>query len=395
MPRKCPVCLQALPVGISESTIETRLQKLSLPALELEKKRLKEEFSAKLDETKEATRELMERKFALDLRAAQMRAKQDAERDAKKQLQDAERRASQAEARIRKEVAQARREEQARLKSDIAQGVRLAKLESEARVERIQAQREQDKVRNEAERVRMQGKLDELSRKLDRQSGEQLGSEAELDLYTELKRTFPSDRIERIGKGVKGADIEHKVMEGTKVAGTIIYESKNTSTWGKEFIPQAKKYMTLYETSQVIIVSRVFPPKFKNVKGLCVDCGIPIIERRMAVALASVIRDGVLEIAKLRLTSNFNAEKSQELYEYIVSDKFCTRFREIAEKITELREIQQKEKRSHELMWQEESRIHERIQNGHSIVDAQINAIVQGAFGKGIQSVSTKSRKFA
>jgi hypothetical protein len=175
----------------------------------------------------------------------------------------------------------------------------------------------------------LQGQLDNLSRKLEKQSGEQLGAEAELDLFTELKHAFPGDRIERIGRGVKGADIVHQVMDGTKVAGRIIYESKNTSDWTKSFIAQAKKYQTQYETPHVLIVSRVFPSKEK---GLCVVKDIPVVERRTAVALATVIREGVIEIAKLKLSGKFHDEKSQELFEYIVGDKFCTRFREMGGK---------------------------------------------------------------
>jgi hypothetical protein len=222
----------------------------------------------------------------------------------------------------------------------------------------------------------LQGQLDNLSRKLEKQSGEQLGAEAELDLFTELKHAFPGDRIERIGRGVKGADIVHQVMDGTKVAGRIIYESKNTSDWTKSFIAQAKKYQTQYETPHVLIVSRVFPSKEK---GLCVVKDIPVVERRTAVALATVIREGVIEIAKLKLSGKFHDEKSQELFEYIVGDKFCTRFREMAENIASLREQQQKERTWHENAWQAESKIHERIEGRHREVDAQIRAIVRGS----------------
>jgi hypothetical protein len=165
-------------------------------------------------------------------------------------------------------------------------------------------------------------------------------------------------------------------MDGTKVVGRIIYESKNTSSWQNGFIAQAKKYQTQYETPHVLIVTRVFPSKEK---GLCVVKDIPVVERRTAVALATVIREGVIEIAKLKLSDKFHDEKSQELFEYIVGDKFCTRFREMAENIASLREQQQKERTWHENAWQAESKIHERIEGRHREVDAQIRAIVRGS----------------
>src|SRR5208337_3572729 len=130
----------------------------------------------------------------------------------------------------------------------------------------------------------------------------------------------------------------------------------------------------------VMVVTRVFPSKHK---GLCTVRDIPVVERRMAVALAMVIREGVIEIAKLRLGGKFRDEKSQELFEYIVGAKFCTRFREIAEGVASLREQQQKERTWHENAWQVEAKIHEQIENRYREVDAQIRAIVrEGSNGK-------------
>jgi hypothetical protein len=55
-----------------------------------------------------------------------------------------------------------------------------------------------------------------------------------------------------------------------------------------------------------------------------------------AIPLATVVREGIFEIAKLRLSRTHSSEKSLELYEYIVGDKFSTRFREMADCIESL-----------------------------------------------------------
>lgn len=405
MSSTCPLCNQPLPEAINENELQARIAKLSSPVLAAEKKRLKEDFDNQLVAEREIARQKAERQFQRELREAKERtlrveqdkdrelkrlqkdyserlaaetasAKQEAERGVKKQLLDAEKRAKDADDRRQKEVEQVRKEVQDRLEKEVALNVRLSTRENEAKLEKLQAEREKEKVRYEANSAKLQGQLDDLSRKLEKQSGEQLGAEAELDLFTELRHVFPNDKIERIGRGVKGADIVHEVMDGTKVVGRIIYESKNTSDWNKAFIAQAKKYKTQYETPHVLIVSRVLPSKGK---GLCVVKDIPVVERRTAVALATVIREGVIEIAKLRLSGRFHDEKSQELFEYIVGDKFCTRFREMAENIASLREQQRKERTWHENAWQAESKIHERIEGRHREVDAQIRAIVRGS----------------
>lgn len=378
MSGQCPVCGQVLPAAINQNELQVRIQKLASPALAAEKKKMKEEFAAQLDAALEKTRHNAERQFQEKIRAVELRAKQDAQRDVKKQLLEAEKRAKDAEDRIRKEVEQTRKETENRLKKEVERNNLLATAENERKLQRLQGEREKEKIRYEAESAKLQGKLEDLSRKLEKQSGEQLGAEAEVDLFTELKYAFPEDRVERIGRGVKGADIVHEVREGTKVVGRIIYESKNTMSWQNEFIAQAKKYKTQYETPHVMVVTRVFPSKNK---GLCVVRDIPVVDKRMAVALATVIREGIIEIAKLRLSGKSSDEKSQELYKYIVGDKFCTRFREMAEGVDALREQQRKERDWHENAWQVGSKIYERIEGRHREVEAQIKAIVRGSTG--------------
>lgn len=382
------MCLQPLPTGINEAAIQARIQKLAAPTLESEKKRLQEEYSAKLRATEDETRQKLQRKFQLSLRAAETRARQDAERRAKAQLADVKKRANQAEARIRKEFDQARKQEQVRLKREAALDARRDAQQSEAALEKLKIQHNRERIRYEESIGNLKGQLEDVSRKLEKRSGEQFGTEAERDLHKELTDAFPGDRIGRIGRGVKGADIEHKVMDGAKVAGIIVYESKNTSKWDKKFIAQAKKYRTQYMTPHVMIVSRVLPPKHT---GLCVQSGVPVVDVCMAVELATIIREGVIEIAKLKLTGSFNEDKSRELYEYVVSDKFCTRFRQIADQIVSLQELQNREKTSHERVWEEESRIHETIRGSHVTVEAQIDAIVKGGSSKRGQKIPLRA----
>lgn len=349
MPSRCPLCGQPLPNAIKENELQSRIQKLASPALTVERKKLKEEFDERLEVAIEKTRQIAERQFQRELRTARESARIDAQRDLKKQVTDAERRA-----------------------------VRRTEQNSETKLEKLRSERERDKIRHAEESARFQRQLDELLRKLDKQSGERLGTEAELDLYKEITQAFPRDRIEKIGRGVKGADIVQGIVEGERVVGRIVYESKNTQTWNKEFITQAKSYQTQYETPHVMVVTRAFPPKYK---GFCAVRDIPVIAPAMAVSLAKVIRQGIVEISKLRLSGNLSDAKSQELYEYIVGDKFCTRFREMAECVSSLREHQDKERDWHERAWQAESKIHERMGGRHREVDAQIRAIVSGSFG--------------
>ena len=48
MSSQCPLCRQSLPEAIDQNQLQARIQKLTSPALALEKNRLKEEFESRL-----------------------------------------------------------------------------------------------------------------------------------------------------------------------------------------------------------------------------------------------------------------------------------------------------------------------------------------------------------
>jgi hypothetical protein len=233
---------------------------------------------------------------------------------------------------------------------------------------------------------RLQSKVDDLNRQLEKKSGEQFGEEGELDLYAELVRAFPRDEIERIGRGVKGADILHTVMDGEREAGCIIYESKNVSTWSNTFITQAKKYRTQYETPYVMVACRVFP---KKQRGMCVVDDMPVVEPRLAKTLASVMREGILEIAKLRLTKVGTDGKARELFAYVVGNEFQTRFRDMADAVDKLKDIQKAERTWHENQWTKESRLHAQIEGRHREVNAKLQLIVKAEGGRKLMAVAS------
>jgi hypothetical protein len=375
MPGKCPLCGQSLPHALDQHELESRILKLSSPALTAERKKLKEVFDSRLESAVEKSRLAAQREYQRQLRETEERVRLEVQSNTRKQVAAAEKRAKDAETSRRRDVERVRKEEQARLRTQIAQSVRLVGLQNEAKLTKLQAERERDRKRHEEEVARYQSKVDDLSRRMEKQSGEQLRAEAERDLLAELRSSFPGDDINPIGRGVKGADILHVVKDSSRIVGKIVYESKNTLTWLNEFIVQAKKYRTQYETPHVMVATRVFPSKLK---GFCVVKGVPVVEPRLAVALATVVREGIIEIARLRLSTTSYDEKSVELYQYIVGDKFCTRFRELAEGVDALRAQQQSGRRWHENSWQAESKIHDLIASRHREVDAQIRAICRG-----------------
>lgn len=377
MPNNCPLCGQPLPKGVHQHELDIRLKKLASPVLAEERKRMQKDYDAQLSaERTRATRRAKEQ-VQHELRAAEARAGR-AEHDKQKIRREYEQRLSAARKTARQAAERdVRREFDDRVRKEVAAAVHSSSAESAAKMEKLETERQKEKGRHAAEKARLQGQLEDITRRFEARSGERIGSEAEIDLYDQLNLAFrgEGDKIERIGRGVNGADIVHLVIDGTQTAGRIIYESKDTLDWSHGWITKAKQYKTKYETPHVMIVSRAFPRKQK---GFCVEKGIPIVEKRMAISLATVIREAVIEIARLKLSDSDRNERSQELFDYIVGEKFVSRFRELAEGVASLRSQQQKERTWHENLWEVESKIHARMDGCHRELGAQIKAIVGG-----------------
>jgi hypothetical protein len=295
-------------------------------------------------------------------------------------LREAQRRADKVEREKTREIQKIRKEAERRADRRAQLAAKSVAAQNQAEIDKLHTTRERDRARYAGDRARLQTQLDQLSRKLDKQAADQLGKEAEIDLLAELTKAFPTDRIEPVRRGVKGADIVHDILVDSKRIGRIVYESKNVSGWSNNFIAHAKRYQTQYDTPNVLVVSRSFPQKKK---GLCILKNIPIVDPSMAVCLASILRDGICEIGHARATRVGRNDKANHLYEYILSDKFVTRFREIAESVDSLRERQQKAKDWHESAWDEEASLYDKIDARRREVDSQIKTIIGKPAGSG------------
>jgi hypothetical protein len=355
----CPVCQQPLPKAIDPDQLRSRLEKITAQALVREKQSLESEFQRRLPALLASERD---------------RIRHSVERGVQRELREAKQRADRAERKRDSEILRVRKDAERSADRRASLATQMAVKQGQADIEKLEAAREKDRARHEADRARLQGQLDQLSRRLDKQAADQLGREAETDLLTELRRAFTGDNINPVKRGQKGADIVHDIIVDTKRIGRIVYESKNVSNWNNNFIVQAKRYQTQYDTPNVVIVSRSLPQKKK---GLCILKNIPIIDPGMAVCLASIMRDGICEIGHAKKTNVGRNEKAHQLYDYILSDKFVTRFREIAEGVDALRERQQKAKDWHENAWDTEASLYDKIDARRREVDSQIRTIIR------------------
>jgi hypothetical protein len=224
---------------------------------------------------------------------------------------------------------------------------------------------------------------DAQQRRIEHLTSDERGEMNEEELVSRLHVAFPDDRIERLGRGRAGSDILHEVRfmvgDKTEVAGLVVYECKDTLQWNNGFVEQAKKARVSHDTPHVVIVSRAFP---RSEKDLCVRDDVPIVAPPCLVPLAHVLREMVIDLHRAGLTTESQAAKTQELYQYLSGNEFRQAFAVIVDASTELRELLGKERTAHERTWSKRQQVYNELGGNAAAIDGRLRAIIERSNGK-------------
>ncbi len=192
---------------------------------------------------------------------------------------------------------------------------------------------------------------DDLARKLEQGSQQTQGEVLELELETSLRSEFLHDEIVPVPKGVKGADILQRVFDrGGRLAGQIVWESKNTKVWSEGWIQKLKEDQRLVKADIAVLVSSVLP---SGVTGFALRDGVWVCEVHMALALASALRITLESVTREKNMSVGKNEKMEVLYAYLTGVEFKQRVEAIVEAFTGMSDGLRKERLAYEKLWAE------------------------------------------
>jgi hypothetical protein len=195
----------------------------------------------------------------------------------------------------------------------------------------------------------MQKALEDAQRKAQQGSQQLQGEVLELDLENQLREWYATDEIIPVPKGFEGADLQQVVRNkfGNK-AGVILWETKRTKTWGGDWTSKLREDKRRADASCAIIVSDVLPngiETFGFYEGVWVTC------HKYALPLASVLRNGLMEVAIARATAAHKDERLEALFTYLTKDGFRNKFEAQVESIMALKTDLDTEKRSTVRIW--------------------------------------------
>lgn len=259
-------------------------------------------------------------------------------------------------------------EERAKLKEQLqkeeADKISLKEQEYQLRTKELEKQIEDQKKL-----------VEEMRRKQEQGSMQLQGEVQELMLEEMLQSTFPFDKIEEVGKGVRGADCIQIVRnQFGNESGKIIYESKRTKDFSNEWIEKLKKDMRSFGADVAVIVTQTFP---KDMDRFGEKDGVYICTFSEVRSVALLLRNALLKIADARKSQENKGDKMVMLYDYLTGTEFSEQWKAIREGFMSMRQSIQRERDTMEKLWKAREKQLEKV----LLNAAHIQGSVEGIAG--------------
>jgi hypothetical protein len=191
--------------------------------------------------------------------------------------------------------------------------------------------------------------IEEMKRKAEQGSMQLQGEIQELHLEALLQSCFPFDKIEEVGKGVRGADCIQIVRnQFGNESGKIIYESKRTKDFANEWIEKLKKDMRHFGADVAVIVTQTLP---KDMDRFGEKEGVYICTLSEVKSVAALLRNALLKIADAKKSQENKGDKMVMLYDYLIGSEFSEQWKAISEGYRSMRQGIQKERDAMEKLW--------------------------------------------
>lgn len=214
---------------------------------------------------------------------------------------------------------------------------------------------------------------EEMRRKAEQGSMQLQGEVQELILEEMLKSTFPFDLVCEVGKGVRGADCILTIRNSLgQECGKIIFESKRTKHFDKNWIEKLKADMRSTSADVGVIVTQALP---EQVAGFGQLDGIWICSFSDVLALVHVLRDGILKIFSAAKTHENKGDKMHMLYGYLTSNEFSEQWKAIREGFQAMKQSIQKERDAMEKLWKMREKQLEKVLLNASHIKGSIEGI--------------------
>lgn len=195
----------------------------------------------------------------------------------------------------------------------------------------------------------MQTQIEALKRRAEQGSQKLQGEVQELALEELLKTNFPRDRIEPVPSGEHGGDIVQSVISPAgQVCGTILWESKRTKNWSDGWLPKLRDDQRAAKAEVAVIFTHVLP---KGVETFGLVDGVWVTHPPAAIPVCVALRQMLIEVARVRWSSEGQQTKKEMVYEYLTGPRFRLRVEAIIESFSSMKDDLEREKKAITKQW--------------------------------------------
>jgi len=216
---------------------------------------------------------------------------------------------------------------------------------------------------------------EEMKRRQEQGSMQLQGEVQELLLEEILRNTFPFDKIEEVGKGVRGADCIQTVRNQFGIeAGKIIYESKRTKDFANDWIEKLKADMRTLGAEVAVIVTQALP---KDMERFGERDGVYICTFAEVRSVSLLLRNALLKIFEAKKSQENKGDKMAMLYDYLIGSEFNEQWKAIREGFMSMKLSIQRERDAMEKLWKAREKQLEKV----LLNAAHIKGSVEGIAG--------------
>lgn len=239
---------------------------------------------------------------------------------------------------VQRQLMEEREKLKEQLQKEEAEKINLKDQEYQLRVKELEKQLDDQKKLAE-----------EMRRKSEQGSMQLQGEVQELMLEELLTNSFPFDKIEEVGKGVRGADCIQIVRNQFGIeTGKIIYESKRTKDFSNDWIEKLKNDMRSLGADVAVIVTQAFP---KDMDRFGEKDGVYICSFAEVKSVALVLRNAILKVYDAKKSQDNKGDKMVMLYDYLTGSEFSLQWKAISEAFNQMKQSIQSEKNTMEKLW--------------------------------------------
>lgn len=196
------------------------------------------------------------------------------------------------------------------------------------------------------------------------------GLDFERELANQLRARFPEDEIKPTGK--KG-DIIQTVRAENKKVGKIIYECKKTKDFQDKYIEQIRRDKTRAVADYGVIVTWATKEERQNFR---VEGEIIVVHPYGALDVATFLREILIQMYSLKLTSSEVETKGKALLQFMQSEEFKSRIQDSISKSREAYELLIKEVKTHVNSWKKRLKIYEGIYKNTGVIHNTVRYVL-------------------